>query len=573
MLALLCMDSATPASASSASKKGFTGGYYKGGDSGFFQDDPRYRQIEQEEALRFLTTKDASWFYREYSGELAPSGYLLDKRGQETNTLPTQAIGAGIEDVEAAARERFRERYPDAANTYQEQEKTRIYSDPSSDPAHQEMDKAIRDGVKERMYNPNNFPPGMDDQERYNYALGKEQARAAESFVKNYPEKAKAYAKQTQGSDSSLNNALNKAVEEQKKSAAGSAARRLSEEQIKQSPQDQASENADRFRVPPTTSAPLSPAPIAPPSPRSSLNQATEPSGNRPKQQARMLGNLIGNQQADARMASLNGNGGGRSGSDSNYPPSVLDAMRSNKGVPPTESMYAEEEDDEGEDTESAASRNAAFQAEQRAGADNQAHFLQSGEGYDDEGSGDELIEPDAEDGYDEAAESAYEDAQPDDQPSSSYRSSPYAAQRLGGLLQQPTLDEEADEADDELEANAASLQVGTSESPLKEMAGREARFALAATGIGAPVALVWIVGKLGKNFFADADKKASPLETYRDLSEAGTIMLESVVGIFMVFLESLPIIVPIVLAVSGLALATQYFGPEIADLVTQLAN
>ena len=302
------------------------------------------------------------------------------------------------------------------------------------------------------------------------------------------------------------------------------------------------------------------------------FSQAAQASGNTPKQQARMLGNLIGNQQADARMNSLNENGGGRSESDSNYPPSVLDAMNSKKGVPPTESMFADDDGEEGGEADSEASRNAAFQQQQRAGADNQAHFLQSGDGYD-EGTSDS----DDGYGYEDGAgagvdDSAYEDPEPSYQPSRAYQSTPNTAGRLSGMLQQPEANEE-DEDEEELEAKNASQQGAPARSPLKEMASRETRIALAATGIGTPIALLWIVGKLGKNFFADADKKAPPMETFRDFSEAGTILMEAVVGIFMLFIESLPILVPFVIAVSGVALATQYFGPEIADLATQLAN
>jgi len=69
--------------------------------------------------LNYLKTKDAEWFNREFSGEVAPSGYLLDKNGKETNLLSSQNITAGIEEVTAQAQAKFTEMYPEDAQKYQ----------------------------------------------------------------------------------------------------------------------------------------------------------------------------------------------------------------------------------------------------------------------------------------------------------------------------------------------------------------------------------------------------------------------------------------------------------------------
>jgi len=83
------------------------------------ESDERYKALYQEASLNYLKTKDAEWFNREFSEELSPEGYLLDKQGKETNLLPSQNITAGIEEVKAQARSRFAELYPEDAQKYQ----------------------------------------------------------------------------------------------------------------------------------------------------------------------------------------------------------------------------------------------------------------------------------------------------------------------------------------------------------------------------------------------------------------------------------------------------------------------
>ncbi len=63
-----------------------------------------YNAALQEASLEYLLANDAKYFNERYSGKLSPSGYLLDKNGNETNDLPNQLITSGFEKVESAAR-------------------------------------------------------------------------------------------------------------------------------------------------------------------------------------------------------------------------------------------------------------------------------------------------------------------------------------------------------------------------------------------------------------------------------------------------------------------------------------
>ncbi len=75
------------------------------------EDDERFRSILEAKSLEHLKTKDAKWFSQNFSGKLSPSGYLLDKQGQETNFLPSQNISAGFDEITAAATAEFKTRY------------------------------------------------------------------------------------------------------------------------------------------------------------------------------------------------------------------------------------------------------------------------------------------------------------------------------------------------------------------------------------------------------------------------------------------------------------------------------
>lgn len=85
-------------------------------------DDRRYQKLIEDASLEYLKTKDRDWFYKNFSGELAPSGYLLDKKGQETNFLPSQNISAGWSEVAEKAKLEFEIKYPQEAEKYKQTE-------------------------------------------------------------------------------------------------------------------------------------------------------------------------------------------------------------------------------------------------------------------------------------------------------------------------------------------------------------------------------------------------------------------------------------------------------------------
>ncbi len=71
------------------------------------RNDPRFKGLVEEKSLAYLKAKDASWFRKNYNGEVSPSGYLLDAKGKETNFLPSQNISIGIVQVEKEAEEAY----------------------------------------------------------------------------------------------------------------------------------------------------------------------------------------------------------------------------------------------------------------------------------------------------------------------------------------------------------------------------------------------------------------------------------------------------------------------------------
>ena len=102
----------------------YSGGVYEGTEGSIdIADDPRFIEILEEKCLAFLKAREVEFknqggthFYREYSGELAPSGYLLDINGKETNELPSQNISGDIIKLEQEAARDFMSKYPEDAD-------------------------------------------------------------------------------------------------------------------------------------------------------------------------------------------------------------------------------------------------------------------------------------------------------------------------------------------------------------------------------------------------------------------------------------------------------------------------
>ncbi len=71
------------------------------------KNDPRYKGLVEERSLAYLKAKDAAWFSKNFSGEVAPSGYLMDTKGKETNYLPSQNITAEFDRIQKEAEEAY----------------------------------------------------------------------------------------------------------------------------------------------------------------------------------------------------------------------------------------------------------------------------------------------------------------------------------------------------------------------------------------------------------------------------------------------------------------------------------
>jgi len=100
----------------------YSGGVYQGVEGTTnVEEDARFREMFEEKCLAYLKAKteeynktQGGWFFsEEHSGELALSGYLLDKRGNETPFLPSQNIGADYEKLKKEAIQEFADRYPE----------------------------------------------------------------------------------------------------------------------------------------------------------------------------------------------------------------------------------------------------------------------------------------------------------------------------------------------------------------------------------------------------------------------------------------------------------------------------
>ena len=94
------------------------------------KQDPRYKQLVEEASLRYLKERDATWFYKNYSGGRSANGYLLDRNGRETNFLPSQNISGGIVNIRARAKTEFMRLYPEDAKKYGEKSTAPIMQKP-----------------------------------------------------------------------------------------------------------------------------------------------------------------------------------------------------------------------------------------------------------------------------------------------------------------------------------------------------------------------------------------------------------------------------------------------------------
>jgi hypothetical protein len=92
------------------------------------EEDGRYRKFIEEKSFEYLKNQDARYYNEHFSG-IAPSGYLLDKQGQETVFLPSQNICIGWVEVQNNAREAFTQKFPEDAKRYQDIEQMEDLTD------------------------------------------------------------------------------------------------------------------------------------------------------------------------------------------------------------------------------------------------------------------------------------------------------------------------------------------------------------------------------------------------------------------------------------------------------------
>lgn len=275
---------------------------------------------------------------------------------------------------------------------------------------------------------------------------------------------------------------------------------------------------------------------------------------NRARFQAKRLENFIGGQQASSREV--------EAANDNDYQPSVLDAANQQPFFSPS-SDEAENDNTDESPADATKARNQAFMNEQRADQSRQEQFISPN-----------ASTPDQQTDPASRSRSPRSNSSQQVAGNSTYNTTNQRINSLYAGVNAAAREEQDQKEREQLQADELAAQSsGGGSSPLTEMAGRSTRVALGATGCLTPVAMIWIYSKIIRNFFKKGPDKVPPTEAMRDVSEAATITLEATVGVFMLFLESLPLILPIVITVVGVMLATQYLGPDIAALVVQLAN
>jgi hypothetical protein len=159
----------------------------------YLEDDPRYKKVFEELALFRLKDRDIAGFNEKFSGEISPEGYLLDRNGEKTDMKPSEIARLSLEDEQLAIIQ-FERSYPQEAKKYKAKEAARIYDDPEKDPA---LAPTMREIFSETdsIFNERHPHPGKKEIDEDWPAIKSEVgAPHWEKFVKDYPQKAKAYA-------------------------------------------------------------------------------------------------------------------------------------------------------------------------------------------------------------------------------------------------------------------------------------------------------------------------------------------------------------------------------------------
>lgn len=144
--------------------------------------DPRYQGIKKELEQKWAQEHPGKDFLSD-EGQDYHLGYIDPK----DRHLPT---------LKSDTDKLFRERYPADAQSYDIKEKTRIYDSPSSDPAIRQVDEDILKATKlDSQVQNANSARGIDSFGNvWDRVHARESIHRWDSFIDQYPEKAKAYA-------------------------------------------------------------------------------------------------------------------------------------------------------------------------------------------------------------------------------------------------------------------------------------------------------------------------------------------------------------------------------------------
>lgn len=160
------------------------------------RDDPKFAEIKAKLFAKF----------KERTGLpiLAANGSIALGRENDAYfdyvtgpNVPNESIQTLDGDAEAA----FRSEYPEAANAYDEKERTRVYADVQSDPAYKELDRQVLESTNKdhnlrQASRTGKSPWGSSWSETWDSLYSSNHHHALFQFVSQYPEKAAGYAEQ-----------------------------------------------------------------------------------------------------------------------------------------------------------------------------------------------------------------------------------------------------------------------------------------------------------------------------------------------------------------------------------------
>jgi len=161
----------------------------------YLENDPRFKGLVQQASVDYLRTTDKKYLSAEgYSGAVSPDGKLIDAEGKET--APSILVGpAGWGEVQKNARAQFEQEFGADLAAYDAREKTRVYDDPSLDPAYKNTETEIsrRTNQDAEVRNASTLP-GESAANTVSRIRAREEMNGWSRFARENPEKAQAYA-------------------------------------------------------------------------------------------------------------------------------------------------------------------------------------------------------------------------------------------------------------------------------------------------------------------------------------------------------------------------------------------